>query len=114
LLTAGHDLDMLQLPITLDVAQGDERYVLLRGQEQELKAGDMFIRDGVGVISSIVYGPDQRTSIHAQIHHAIFTVYAPTGISEDTVLHHLHDLRENVLFVAPHAQVEMLHVFGAR
>ena len=43
LLTAGHDLDTLQLPLTLDVSQGDERYTLLRGQEQELKAGDMFI-----------------------------------------------------------------------
>ena len=66
LLTAGHDLDALQLPLTLDVARGDERYTLLRGQEQELKAGDMFIRDGTGVISSILYGPDQRTAINAQ------------------------------------------------
>ena len=114
LLTAGHDLDTLQLPITLDVAQGDERYLLLRGQEQELKAGDMFIRDSAGVISSIVYGPDQRTAIHAQTRNAIFTVYAPTGISAETVLNHLHDLRENMLLIAPHAQVEMLQVFRAR
>src|SRR5512145_1636245 len=39
LLTAGHDLDTLHVPLTLDVAQGDERYTLLRGQEQALKAG---------------------------------------------------------------------------
>src|SRR5512143_1651573 len=36
LLTAGHDLDLLQLPLTLDVARGAERYTSLRGQEQEL------------------------------------------------------------------------------
>src|ERR671924_2050051 len=45
LLTAGHDLDALQLPLILDVATGNERYVLLRGEEQDLKAGDMMIRD---------------------------------------------------------------------
>ncbi|MGZ9226947.1 MAG: hypothetical protein ACXW4M_15465, partial [Anaerolineales bacterium] len=34
LLTAGHDLDTLHLPLTLDVATGTERYTLLRGDEQ--------------------------------------------------------------------------------
>jgi len=32
LLTAGHDLDNLQLPVCLDVTKGDEVYTLLRGQ----------------------------------------------------------------------------------
>src|SRR5512138_1157829 len=57
LLTAGHDLDVLQLPLTLDAAKGNESYTLLRGDEQILKAGDMFIRDQQGIISSIIYGP---------------------------------------------------------
>ena len=114
LLTAGHDLGTLHLPLTLDVAQGDEQYTLLRGQEQELKAGDMFIRDGAGVISSIVHGPDQRTAINAQTRSVVFTVYAPAGISDEAVLKHLHDLKENVLLVAPDAQIELLQVLGAR
>jgi DNA/RNA-binding domain of Phe-tRNA-synthetase-like protein len=114
LLTAGHDLDALQLPITLDVSQGDERYTLLRGQEQELKAGDMFMHDGAGIISSILYGPDQRTALSEQTRNVAFTVYAPAGIAEETTLNHLHDLQENVLLVAPDAQVELLQVFGAR
>jgi DNA/RNA-binding domain of Phe-tRNA-synthetase-like protein len=113
LLTAGHDLDSLHLQLTLDVSHGAERYTLLRGQEQELKAGDMFIRDEAGVISDIVYGPDQRTAINAQTRNVVFTVYAPAGIGEETVLNHLHDLRENVLLVAPDAHVEMLQVFSA-
>ena len=114
LLTAGHDLDALHFPLALDVSQGAERYTLLRGQEQVLKAGDMFIRDGAGVMSSIIYGPDQRTAINAQTRHVAFTVYAPAGIGEDAVLNHLHDLRENVLCIALNAQVELLQVFGAR
>src|SRR5512135_1434722 len=63
LLTAGHDLDVLQTPLTLDVATGTERYILLRGEEQTLKPGDMLIRDQEGIISSIIYGPDRRTQI---------------------------------------------------
>ena len=114
LLTAGHDLDVLHLPITLDVSQGDERCTLLRGQEQELKAGDMFIHDGAGVISSILYGPDQRTAISEQTRHVAFTVYAPAGIAEETLLNHLRDLQQNVLIIAPDAQVELLQAFGAR
>src|SRR5690349_6052130 len=41
LLTAGHDLDRLQLPLTLDVGTGTEQYTLLRGEEQSVKPGDM-------------------------------------------------------------------------
>ena len=85
LLTAGHDLDLLHLPLTLDVATGTERYTLLRGEEQVLKAGDMMISDQNGVISSIVYGPDQRTQIIPDTRNVIFTVYAPPGIDEQTV-----------------------------
>jgi DNA/RNA-binding domain of Phe-tRNA-synthetase-like protein len=114
LLTAGHDLDVLQLPLTVDVSRGEERYTLLRGQEQELKAEDMFIRDGAGVISSILYGPDQRTAINAPTRNVVFTVYAPVGIAEETVLDHLHDLQTNVLLIAPHAHTELLQVFNAR
>ncbi|MFN8461858.1 MAG: hypothetical protein U0X93_08840 [Anaerolineales bacterium] len=47
LLTAGHDLDKLQLPLTLDVTQGTESYTLMRGA-QTVKAGDMTISDQAG------------------------------------------------------------------
>ena len=79
LLTAGHDLDAVQLPLILDVSTGEESYVLMRGDEQTVKPGDMLIADRVGVISNIIYGPDQRTQIRASTRSAIFTVYAPAG-----------------------------------
>ncbi len=61
LLTAGHDLAAVQMPVGIDVAKGTERYIRLNGQEQELKPGDMMIADAQGVISSVIYGPDRRT-----------------------------------------------------
>ena len=112
LLTAGHDLDILQVPLTLDVSKGTERYTLLRGDEQLLKPDDMFISDQSGVISSIIYGPDQRTQITADTRNVVFTVYAPAGIEEQAVRHHLEDIRDYILLIAPQAKVELLQVFG--
>jgi DNA/RNA-binding domain of Phe-tRNA-synthetase-like protein len=113
LLTAGYDLDVLQLPVTLDVAGESERYTVLRGMEQETKAGDMLMRDGTGIISSILYGPDQRTQINTRTKNVMFTVYAPAGIDEPTILEHLLEIQKNVALIAPRAKVEMLKVFGA-
>lgn len=111
LLTAGHDLDALHLPLTLDVSKGTETYTLLRGDEQILKAGDMFISDQRGVISSIIYGPDQRTQITASTRNVVFTVYAPAGIDEPLIMQHLQDMRDYVLIVAPQAEVELLKIY---
>jgi len=110
LLTAGHDLDTLQLPLTLDVATGNETYTLLRGEGQILKPGDMMISDQIGVISSILYGPDQRTQITPETSNVIFTVYAPPGIEGESVITHLQHIKENVMIFAPQAYVESLNV----
>jgi DNA/RNA-binding domain of Phe-tRNA-synthetase-like protein len=112
LLTAGHDLDVLDLPIRLEVANGDEYYTLLQGQEQVLKAGDMLMADRTGVISSILYGPDRRTQITAGTRNVVYTVYAPTGIDGPTVQRHLQTIQQNVLLIAPKARVELSQVFG--
>jgi DNA/RNA-binding domain of Phe-tRNA-synthetase-like protein len=111
LLTAGHDLDALHLPLRLDAATGSERYVVLRGEEQTLKAGDMMVSDGQGVISSILYGPDQRTQIHRGTRHVLFTVYAPPGIDEPMVAVHLQHIQENIMVFSPDAEVESLNIY---
>jgi DNA/RNA-binding domain of Phe-tRNA-synthetase-like protein len=114
LLTAGHDLDVLHLPLTLDVATGAEGYTLLRGEEQTLKPGDMMIRDQLGVISSIIYGPDQRTQITPETRNVVFIVYVPPGIDEQAVTDHLRHIQENVMIFAPQAQVELLEVYKGK
>ena len=114
LLTAGHDLDAVQMPVKLDVAEGSERYVRLNGQEQELKPGDMMIADAQGVISCVLYGPDRRTRITPETRQVLFTVYAPPGIGEQAVHDHLQDIQANVLLVAPQADVELLEVYGTK
>ena len=73
----------------------------------------MFIADGLGVISSILYGPDQRTQISEATQKALFTVYAPPGIGAGSVHQHLDDLLENIYTVSPLARVELLQVYIA-
>jgi DNA/RNA-binding domain of Phe-tRNA-synthetase-like protein len=113
LLTAGHDLDSVRLPLTLDVAQGNESYTLLRGTPQTPKAGDMMISDQDGIVSSIVYGPDERSQIRPQTRNAVFTTYAPPGIRRDSVHEHLDKLKEIVLASAPEARTDFQEVYGA-
>ena len=112
LLTAGHDLDIVQLPLLLDVSKGMESYTLLRGEEQILKPGDMMISDQLGIISDVIYGPDRRTQITADTRSAVFTTYAPQGIQEQLVEKHLQDMRDFILVFAPQASVELLKVFS--
>ncbi len=112
LLTAGHDLDKLGLPLTLDATKGTESYTVMRGEEQVVKAGDMAISDQTGIISNIIYGPDQRTQITASTRNVAFTVYAPAGIDEELIVKHLQDMRDYVRVIAPQAEVELLQVYG--
>jgi DNA/RNA-binding domain of Phe-tRNA-synthetase-like protein len=112
LLTAGHDLETIQMPVRLDVSNGSERYVLLDGQEQVLKPDDMMMADAQGVISSVLYGPDRRTQITPDTRQVLFAVYAPPGIGEQAVYQHLQDIQANVLLIAPDAEVESLTVYS--
>ncbi len=112
LLTAGHDLDTVHLPLMLDVAIGNESYRSLRGGMQTPKAGDMMILDGEGIISNILYGPDQRTQITTGTRNAVFTVYAPNGITTEEIQHHLEEIRDHALTIAPKVQAEHLQIFG--
>ena len=112
LLTAGHDLDLVETPVRLDVASGDEWFVRINGQEQQLKAGDMFISDQQGVLSAVIYGPDQRTRIRPGTTRALFTVYAPPGIGETAVHQHLQDIESYARLIASEAETELLEVYG--
>jgi DNA/RNA-binding domain of Phe-tRNA-synthetase-like protein len=107
LLTAGHDRDSIRGGLAVDVAGGTETYTALSGTERVAKPGDMLIRDDLGILSSILYGPDRRTRITPTTTRVLFTVYAPAGILQDRVRAHLNDLTDFVLAVSPAAGVEI-------
>ena len=113
LLTAGHDLDKIQMPVGIDVAEGGEQYTGISGREETTKPADMMIADAQGIISSILYGPDGRTRITAETQRALFTVYAPQGIAKDAVQAHMLDIETYVRLIAPTAEVALSTVYGA-
>ncbi len=112
LLTAGHDADVLDFPLEVGVADGSERYTLLGGKEQQCKEGDMKISDTAGVISSIVYGPDQRTRLTPESRSVCFTVYGVPGVGNEAVRDHLRSLQDLLRLAAPDAEVLDLSVWG--
>jgi DNA/RNA-binding domain of Phe-tRNA-synthetase-like protein len=112
LLTAGHDFDLVKAPVTLDVATKDEHYTRLNGQDQTVKPDDMIIKDSIGIISSLIYGPDQRTRITHSTHNVLFTVYGVPGIGSKIVTQHLEGIEANVKIVAPEASTDLLKIYG--
>ncbi len=111
LLTAGHDYDALKLPLKLDIAVGNEKYILINGKDQVMKPGDMMVSDTAGIISSIIHGPDLRTRLLPETQKAVFVVYAPSGISKDMIFEHLSDIYSYAQIVFPDAKVERQEVY---
>jgi len=111
LLTAGHDYDALNIPLTVDVSIGDEKYIVMSGKEQIVKSGDMMIADTKGVISSMIQGPDSRTRILPDTRTAVFMVYAPPGISEKLVLEHLSDIHSYVKLISSNVEIKLQKVY---
>ena len=114
LLTAGHDLATVVAPVVLDAATGVENYKKLNQEKQVAKEGDMMTLDRVGVLSSVIHGPDFRSRIAPHTRDALYVTYAPDGIAREQVLAHIRDIKDNVLLFAPSATVERVSILSAR
>jgi DNA/RNA-binding domain of Phe-tRNA-synthetase-like protein len=96
LLTAGHDLDKIVLPLRLRRSTGNEIMPALSGRDVVTVQGDYMITDREGVISAILRGCDARTAITETTKNVIYTVYAPAGIDNECVRNHLDDIEAYV------------------
>ena len=113
LLTAGHDLDALQLPVRLSVGAG-ESFTAPNGQETTVKAGDMVITDARGrVLSAIITGPSDVARIGPETASALFYTYAPPGVDAAHVSAHLDEIEVNVRLISPDAEVIVRQIDGA-
>ncbi len=105
LLTAGHDLDALELPVRLTVGTG-ESFIAPNGQETTVKPGDMFIADARGrVLSAIITGPSDVARIGPETTAALFYTYAPPGVDSALVDAHLDEIERNVRLISPEAEI---------
>jgi len=90
-LTSGHDLGALRLPLAVDVSVAGDVYTTLSGKDRVLKAGDMIVRDAEGIIASVAYGPDDRTRLRPDTDAALFGAWCPVGIAPTIVEAHLEE-----------------------
>ena len=102
ILTSGHDLDTIQGDLAFDVAMGDEQYLKINGKEQDLKKGDIFLKDEEGnILACILFGPARRTSISPKTKNALYFAWCPQKINEAQVKTHLNEILMNVEKVYP-------------
>ena len=113
LLTAGHDLATVVPPVILDAATGEESYIKLNQEPQVARAGDMMTVDGVGILSSVIHGPDYRSRISPETRDALYVTYTPDGITREQLLNHVRDMWESILLFSPEAEVEPVRVLTA-
>ncbi len=112
LLTAGHDLSKLQLPLQLKIASGNENYRSISGREVTAVEGDLAICDGMSVISSIMRGPDFKSRITSSTTEVLFTIYAPPGIEKDYIETDLRKLEERIKAFSSSSVRTNLQVFS--
>ncbi|MFW9902951.1 MAG: phenylalanine--tRNA ligase beta subunit-related protein [Candidatus Thorarchaeota archaeon] len=96
ILTSGHDLDTIQGVLTFDISRGDEQYLKISGKEQNLKKGDIFLKDEEGILACILFGPARRTSITLKTKNALYFAWCPKDISDELVKTHLNEILMNV------------------
>ncbi len=115
LLTAGHDADLLAggLQVAVAAAAAGDAYTGIGGRQVTAAAGDMCIRDGKGIVSSIVYGPDDRTRLGPETSRAVFTTYGPAGIGPEVVRHHLAEIADTIRAIYPTASIDEISLVPA-
>lgn len=110
-LTAGHDFEKVSPPMVLDVAEGNETYQSMGGKDRKLQRGDMFLSDRNGILSSVLYGPDNRSHITLETSLALFTVYGVPSLGAHELHRHLEEIEELVLTLSPGAARMELGVY---
>ena len=94
-LTSGHDLDTIQGDLTFDISGGDEQYLKINGKEQNLRKGDIFLKDEEGILACILFGPARRTSITPETKNVLYFAWCPLIINEAQVKTHLIEILMN-------------------
>jgi DNA/RNA-binding domain of Phe-tRNA-synthetase-like protein len=105
-LTAGHDAAMLHEPILIDTSREGEQITQMSGSSKAIHAGDMVMRDAVGISCSIIYGQDNRSPITAATAHVLYVSYGPPDVSIEAMRTQLQRIEENVRLFSPSAILE--------
>lgn len=110
MLLAGHDLNSLCPPLSIECAQGGEWCSVSGAGEVSLKPGDIAMRDGRGFFLSMIYGQAERTRITPATGDVFFLVDGVPGLDGACCEKTLERLLSNVRLFQPDAQPERMEV----
>lgn len=110
MLTAAHDVDLLQPPVYMDVSCVGETFTQMNGALKTLRAGDIVMRDRQGLVCTFIYGQDAISPISPQTTHALYVVYVPEGVGAELIYAHLEMIEHHIRLFAPDCKVEQLVV----
>ncbi len=113
ILTAMHDADIIGKSILADVAEGSEEVVLYNGKTARLDAGDMYMRDETGILTSVIRGPAAYGLVTPETTSVAVCVYAPDGVGVEAVQAHLERIAANMRLVSPSAKTGLLAIIVA-
>lgn len=111
LLSAGHDLDLLQGDLSVNIAAAPLTYQGISGGEQQLYLNDMYVSDGEGVLSSIIGGPDYRSRITAETRNILYFVYGVEGVGAQLIEAHLQTIASYLTKAAAAAEIVSVGVY---
>lgn len=111
LLTAGHDLDLIEGNMTVDIAIQPVPYVGMSGKEQAVAQDDLFLSDEKGVLSSILNGPDRRTRITENTNRALYFVYGVEGVTQQRIEAHLETIASYLTRAVPGVEVQPVEIY---
>lgn len=107
-LTAGHNADRLDGGIRIDITQEGDEIIQMNGAQKKVRPGDMMMADNQGIISTIIYGQDQRTPVKDPTDRVVYASYGPPGIQESVIRRQMELTHEYVKLYAPSAKLEQL------
>ena len=112
-LTAGHDVDCLGGPVSMDIVGQDEEFTQMGGKAKRLLSGDMAMRDNGKIVCTILYGQDAISPISLATTHPLYVAYAPPGVPPADIQAHLEKIEAHIRLFAPGCRREQLTVIQA-
>ena len=113
ILTAGHDVTHLEAPVLIDVAREGDEIIQMSGNRKDVPAGDMLMRDAMGVACTILRGQDHRSPISKSTTHVLYVSYVPYGVTEEQVKVQLNAVESYVRLFSPECEVEQSKIICA-
>jgi DNA/RNA-binding domain of Phe-tRNA-synthetase-like protein len=110
ILTAGHDVAQLEMPVLIDVARDGDEITQMSGDRKHVPAGDMLMRDAQGVACAILRGQDNRSPISKATTHVLYVSYVPEGVTEEQVRAQLDAMETYVRLFALECVVEQSQI----